>query len=588
MGKFENRVVWITGGGSGIGRAVAVAFAREGALVAVSGRRPEKLAETVAAIEAIGARALAVPCDVLDEASIAAAVRSVVEAWGSIDVAVANAGYSVMGRIEDLDLAYWRRQFEVNVFGLVGTVRATLPELRKTHGRLVLIGSVAAFVAPPKGAVYAASKAAVRVIGEALPAELRGSGVSCTTVHPAYVESDIVRVDNDGRLREDRRDPRPRWLVWKADEAAKAIVDASYRRRREVVLSVYGKLAVGASRLAPGLLQKVLGRGSGAKRKTPPIAPARRMEMPGEPRRIAIGRSPSTVAIYLRAIRRMPERPQGVLPQDRARTLAPIEVSQSAVRINSVRLARFRDVCGSPDEGLLVPPAYPECLFLGPMAEAVLSDGFPFSPFGLIHVRQRIALLYPIDPGVTLDLSCRLVEVRETDRGFEVDFAMRADVAGAEAWNGTTTLLSRNECARSRSGRGRDGSATAPWIPEEEPFQSIRVRVLEDTGRRYAAASGDWNPHHLYAATARLLGYRRAIAHGMWTFARTLAEIEAKRPFTLPIEAGASFKRPIFLPAEIDIRLLDEQPAGSEAHTVRFEARDALSGEPHMTGSIRG
>jgi len=74
MGKFEDHVVWITGGGSGIGRALAVAFAREGASVAVSGRRAEKLAETVAAIEAIGARALAVPCDVLDEASIAAAV----------------------------------------------------------------------------------------------------------------------------------------------------------------------------------------------------------------------------------------------------------------------------------------------------------------------------------------------------------------------------------------------------------------------------------------------------------------------------------------------------------------------------------
>lgn len=586
MGRFEDHVVWITGGGSGIGRALAVAFAREGASVAVSGRRAEKLAETVAAIEAIGARALAVPCDVLDEASIAAAVRSVVDAWGSIDVAVANAGYSVMGRIEDLDLSYWRRQFDVNVFGLVATVRVALSELRKTHGRLVLIGSVAAFVAQPKGAVYAASKAAVRVIGEALSAELRGSGVSCTTVHPAYVETDIVRVDNDGRLRMDRRDPRPRRLVWKADEAAKAIVDASYRRRREVVLSLYGKLAVGASRLAPGLLQKLLGRGAGAKRSTASVSPARRVEMPGEPRRITISRSPGTFEIYLRAIRRMPERPQGALLSERGQTLAPIEVSQTGVRIDPVRLTKFRDVCGSPDNGLLVPPAYPECLFLGAMAEAVLSDAFPFSPFGLIHVRQRIALLRPIDTGATLDLSCRLIEIRETDRGFEVDFALRADAANTEAWNGTTTLLTRNKHARSGHGRSRDGSV--PWIPEGEPFRSIMVRVSEDTGRRYAAASGDWNPHHLYPVTARLLGYRRAIAHGMWTFARTLAAIEAERNFALPIEADASFKRPIFLPGEIEIRLLDEWLVGSDGRNVRFEVRDAHSGEPHMTGSIRG
>jgi acyl dehydratase len=219
------------------------------------------------------------------------------------------------------------------------------------------------------------------------------------------------------------------------------------------------------------------------------------------------------------------------------------------------------------------------------MAEAVLSDAFPFSPFGLIHVRQRIALLRPIDPDATLDLSCRVAEIRETDRGFEVDFSLRADVAGTETWNGTTTLLSRNK--RARSGSRRDRGELTSWIPEKEPFRSILIRVPEDTGRRYAAASGDWNPHHLYPATARLVGYRRAIAHGMWTFARTLAAIEAERDFSLPIEADTSFKRPIFLPAEIEIRLMDERLVGSGVHPVRFEVRDAHNGEPHMAGSIR-
>lgn len=180
----------------------------------------------------------------------------------------------------------------------------------------------------------------------------------------------------------------------------------------------------------------------------------------------------------------------------------------------------------------------------------------------------------------------RLVEIRETDRGFEVDFGLDAVVAGAQVWSGTTTLLTRNKQAR--SGNGRKGDKSTPWIPEEEPFKSLLVRVPEDTGRRYARASGDWNPHHLYAVTARLLGYRRAIAHGMWTFARTLAAIEAEQDFSLPIEVDASFKRPIFLPGEIEIRLLDERVLGSDTRTVRFEARNAQSGEPHMTGSIRG
>ncbi len=260
MGRFKDHVVWVTGGGSGIGKALAIAFAHEGARVAVSGRRIEKLAETVSAIEAVDGKGLTIPCDVTEEASVAEAVGRIIEEWGSIDVAVANAGYSVMGRVEDLGLDYWRRQFDVNVFGLVATVREILPELRKRRGRLVLIGSVAAFAIPPRGGVYAASKAAVRAIGKVLSTELRGSGVSCTAVHPAYVESDIVRVDNDDRFHENWRDPRPRWLVWKADVAAEAIVEAVYPRRREVVLSAYGKLLVALSRFAPGLLSRILSR----------------------------------------------------------------------------------------------------------------------------------------------------------------------------------------------------------------------------------------------------------------------------------------------------------------------------------------
>ncbi len=585
MGRFVDHVVWITGGGSGIGRALALEFAREGASIAVSGRRAEKLAETVREIERLGARAIAIPCDVTEESSTAEAVRQIVEAFESIDVVVANAGYSVMGRIEDMDLTYWKQQFDVNLFGLINTVRAALPELRRRRGRVVLIGSVTAFLVPPKGAVYSASKAAVRMVGEALSQELRGSGVSCTTVHPAYVETDIVRVDNDGRLHPDRRDPRPKWLVWKADRVAKKIVDVAYRRRREAVLSAYGKLAVSLSRFAPILLRWIFGLGVTRKEKARTSSPVRRIEMVGELRRMVLHRNPGTVAIYLRSLRRLRNRSQGALPPRWRGRLSPIEVSQPGVRIDPVRLERFRKVCENPTNGLSVPPAYLECLFLGPMAEAVLSEAFPLSPFGLIHVRQRIAMLRPVDPNELIDLFCRLEEIRETDRGVEVDFGLYANVAGREVWNGTTTVLSRNKTVRSGNRGGREKPVL--WIPKEEQIRSFFVCVPKDAGRRYARASGDWNPHHLHPVTARLLGYRRAIAHGMWTLARTLALIETERPFGLPIEAEASFKRPIFLPSEIEIRLLDEPFGDNEASTIRFEIWNVKNGELHMIGSVK-
>ncbi len=136
MGKrFENQVVWITGGGSGIGRALALAFAREGGSVAVSGRREDRLLEVVHAVEELGAKGLAVRCDVTDEASVAEAVRKVVRTWGGVDVAVANAGFSVGGRIEKLSAADWRRQLDVNVIGAAMTARYAIPHLRERKGR---------------------------------------------------------------------------------------------------------------------------------------------------------------------------------------------------------------------------------------------------------------------------------------------------------------------------------------------------------------------------------------------------------------------------------------------------------------------
>ena len=106
--RFDNKVVWITGGGSGIGRALASAFAKEGAIVAVSGRREERLREVVEELEAKGAKGLAVRCDVTDEASVAEAVRKVVRTLGGLDVAIANAGFAVAGRIEKLSAADWQ------------------------------------------------------------------------------------------------------------------------------------------------------------------------------------------------------------------------------------------------------------------------------------------------------------------------------------------------------------------------------------------------------------------------------------------------------------------------------------------------
>jgi NAD(P)-dependent dehydrogenase (short-subunit alcohol dehydrogenase family) len=259
--RFDNKVVWITGGGSGIGRALALAFATDGASVAVSGRREDRLQEVVQELEAAGAKGLAVRCDVTDEASVAEAVRKVVRTLGGLDVAVANAGFSVAGRIEKLSAADWRRQLDVNVIGTAMTARYALPHLRERKGRLALIGSIASMMPTPRVGAYAASKYAVRAIGQALAVELHGSGVTCTTIHPGYIESEIAQVDNQGRFDPSREDRRPKNLMWPSDRAARVMVDAIAKRKREYTFTTHGKAGGFAGRHMPGLIHFGLTRG---------------------------------------------------------------------------------------------------------------------------------------------------------------------------------------------------------------------------------------------------------------------------------------------------------------------------------------
>ncbi len=255
--RFSEKVVWITGASSGIGRHLALAFAREGAIVAASARRMEELERLVTEIKESGGKGAAFFCDVANDAAIKACAAAVVEKWGRIDVAIANAGFGVVGRVEDLKAIEWERQLAVNVIGPALTAKYALPYLRKTAGRMVLVGSVSAWFAGPEVGAYSASKAAVHSIGQTLMIELKGSGVSCTTIHPGFVASDIARVDNEGVLHKDRADPRPANLMWPTEKAAKVILTAIYRRRGSFVFTAHGRSGVFIAKFFPGLARAI-------------------------------------------------------------------------------------------------------------------------------------------------------------------------------------------------------------------------------------------------------------------------------------------------------------------------------------------
>lgn len=261
MNNIKENVVWITGASSGIGKALAFEWARLGYKVVLSARRKELLDMVANEIKNAGGEALVVPVDIMNEASIENAVQNIITTWGRIDIAFANAGFGVFGSIERLSATEWNRQLQGNVTGLALTVKHALPHLKKNNGRIGLVGSVGAYLPSNGFGAYGASKAAVHSIGLTLQVELKGSGVSCTTLHPGFVDSEITRVDNKGMLHPERADPRPEKLIWPTNKAAKVMVKAVQQRRRIYIFTNHGKVLVWLQRWFPGLIRFIISKG---------------------------------------------------------------------------------------------------------------------------------------------------------------------------------------------------------------------------------------------------------------------------------------------------------------------------------------
>lgn len=207
-----------------------------------------------------GGEVLVVLCDIMDETAIENAVQQIIKTWGRLDIVIANAGFGIFGSIEKLSAKDWNRQLQGNVTGLALTVKYALAHLKKNNGRIGLVGSVGAFLPNPNLGAYGASKAAVHSIGQTLQVELMGTGVSCTTVHPGFVESEIARMDNDGFWHPERTDPRPSNLIWPTDKAAKVIVKAILKRKRNYVFTTHGKIFVWLQRWFPGLMRTIISK----------------------------------------------------------------------------------------------------------------------------------------------------------------------------------------------------------------------------------------------------------------------------------------------------------------------------------------
>jgi NAD(P)-dependent dehydrogenase (short-subunit alcohol dehydrogenase family) len=251
--RFEGQVALITGASSGIGAALAREFAREGGHSVLVARRAERIQDLAQELSGGGQRALAVSGDVTRDGDLERAVALARREFGRLDMAVANAGILVRGRIVDLALEDYRRQLETNTFGVLRTVMAAIPALRETHGRIVLVGSLIGMVSIPGGTPYCMSKFALNGLADGLGHELAPSGVSVTHIMSGFVDTEIY-------TNEPLRRKPGKWIVLTPEHAARKILTAAYKRKRCLMLPWPTRMAIALQRHFPHLVYLAIDR----------------------------------------------------------------------------------------------------------------------------------------------------------------------------------------------------------------------------------------------------------------------------------------------------------------------------------------
>jgi NAD(P)-dependent dehydrogenase (short-subunit alcohol dehydrogenase family) len=194
MAQLLDRVAVVTGASAGIGRAVAAAYAAEGAKVVLAARNQEKLAAVAGAIQAAGGAALAVPTDVTSESEVANLFRRAVETFGRVDLLVNNAGVSIGGPPDELTLEAWQKVIDVNLTGAFLCSREALRVMKpQRSGRIINVGSVSAKVPRRNSAPYAASKFGLEGLTRSFALDAREFGVSVSILQPGNTESELWR-----------------------------------------------------------------------------------------------------------------------------------------------------------------------------------------------------------------------------------------------------------------------------------------------------------------------------------------------------------------------------------------------------------
>lgn len=241
------------------------------------------------------------------------------------------------------------------------------------------------------------------------------------------------------------------------------------------------------------------------------------------------------------------------------------------VSIDPRQVAAYRKVCGFTDSPIL-PATYPHVLAFGLQMQLLTDESFPFPLLGLIHVSNRIRIHRPLGGVNALSVGVHAQNLKPHAKGATFDLVTTVEDSLGLLWEAESRMLCRGVTL---PGEAEDHAQPAPTQVSE----LTRWNAPADIGRRYARISGDYNPIHLSALTAKLFGFPQAIAHGLWNKARTLAALGEHLP-AANIEIDVEFRKPVRLPAEVTLLA---SAAGSSGE-LRLKGAGDIE---HMTGKWR-
>jgi len=285
--------------------------------------------------------------------------------------------------------------------------------------------------------------------------------------------------------------------------------------------------------------------------------------------------SPSILPLYARAA--LPMIPGASLlpfvPGGGGEIPEGLDLVLAGVKAEPADVAAYAKVCGFGLRDQL-PPTYPHMLAF-PLHMAVMSDGsFPFGAVGLVHVENSIIQKRPI--GIHEEMTIRVspTKLQSHPKGKTFSLLTEVFVDGEVVWESASTMLRRGKA----NGDAGKQEKSFESLPADAPA-SAEWKLPGDLGRRYAGVSGDRNPIHMHSLTAKPLGFPCAIAHGMWTKARALAQLENRLPDAFTVEVR--FRKPILLPARVEFA---SQENGEE---ILFAVRNARKDTPHLDGRVQ-